>query len=255
MPTSQRSCIWQMSRAKNRWSRSTSLINPSTVLASSAVSRRSIAVESTIPRRLRKTRPFDPGSNCPSDIKESSYRSVTQHPLAHPSRDERLAIGSPHPFYSANSRVPVQLIHGEAPRPPGLAQRFESHVQTDFVAVLERIVDGLGDVVHAHRLALDAVSLDALSQCIATEATNVQARIPQRGAAAATVERDPNLVRKLSTDLMKAQRGQQTDHCLRGRCGNECETVMLRHWGIGQAVASPCNAIQLSTTTHPTQTL
>jgi hypothetical protein len=99
------------------------------------------------------------------------------------------------------------------------------------------------------------VSLDALSQCIATEAHNVQARIPQRGAAAATVERDPNLVRKLSADLMKAQRGQQTDRCLRRRCGNECETVMLRHRGIGQPVVSPCNAFESSGTNQPTQSL
>ena len=58
-------------------------------------------------------------------------------------------------------------------REDGLAERLESHVQTDFVAVLEGIRDGLCDAVHAHRLALDAVSLDAFSQCIATEAHNV----------------------------------------------------------------------------------
>src|SRR5260221_3118910 len=85
-------------------------------------------------------------------------------PLAHPSRDERLEVGPHHTLYSADSGVKVHLIHGEAPRPPGLAQRLECHVQTDFVAVLEGIRDGLCDAVHAHRLALDAVSLDAFSQ-------------------------------------------------------------------------------------------
>jgi hypothetical protein len=70
-------------------------------------------------------------------------------------------------------RKGTPFIHGEAPRPPGLAQRLESHVHTDFVAVLEGIRDGLCDAVHAHRLALDAVSLDAFSQGIATEAHNV----------------------------------------------------------------------------------
>src|ERR1700675_3115166 len=117
------------------------------------------------------------------------------------SRYKNLEIRPHHTLYSADSGVTVHLIHGEAPRPQGLAQRLQSHVQTDFVAVLEGIRDGLCDAVHAHRLALDAVSLDAFSQCIATEPHNMEARIGQRWTAAATVERDPNFMRKLSADL------------------------------------------------------
>src|SRR5580692_11519302 len=183
-----------------------------------------------------------------SDRYQSPWRAelgvpgpIPADPLAHPSRDERLEVGPHHTLYSADSGVSVHLIHGEAPRPPGLAQRLESHVQTDLVAVLEGIGDGFGDAVHAHCLAFDAVSLDAISQCLSAKAHNTEARIAQRGAAATTVECNPNLMRKLSADLMKAQCGQQADHCLRRPCGSECETVMLGHWGIGEPVASPCN--------------
>jgi hypothetical protein len=55
---------------------------------------------------------------------------------------------------------------------PSRDERLESHVQTDLVAVLEGIGDGFGDAVHTHCLAFDAVSLDAYSQCLSTNAHN-----------------------------------------------------------------------------------
>jgi hypothetical protein len=62
-------------------------------------------------------------------------------------------------------------------------------------------------------------------------------------------------MRKLSADLMKAQRRQQADHRLRRRCGNNCEPVMLCRWGIGQPVAPPSNSFESAGANQATQSL
>jgi hypothetical protein len=58
-------------------------------------------------------------------------------------------------------RSDPEIVHGEAALFPGFAQGFQGNIQADLVAVFEEVRKSFGNIVHSHRLFLDAVHLNA----------------------------------------------------------------------------------------------
>src|SRR3990167_7425081 len=69
--------------------------------------------------------------------------------------DERLQVRPHHPLHAADPGVAIELVHREATLAPRLAQCLQRDVETDLVAVLEQVGQGL-----RHSIDLDPRSLN-----------------------------------------------------------------------------------------------
>ena len=82
-----------------------------------------------------------------------------------PSCRERLEIRTHHPLDTADARVVIDLVDGDAPAAPDFAKRLQRDLKSDLLPVLEQVGDRFRDVVAASGGARSCDSADRSYAC------------------------------------------------------------------------------------------
>ena len=137
---------------------------------------------------------------------ESRRRCSWGHPA---SQDDRFEIGLHDTLDAELLGDPVQLVHLETLAAPRFGKRLEGDVKADRVPEPEAVRDRAGDTVDFHALALDAMHLDAKIEQRGRDVDDPKWRRLEPRDAGAARDGDPDLMRKLRTDAVKAERRNQ----------------------------------------------
>ena len=138
---------------------------------------------------------------------------------------------------------------------PRVLQGLDGHVQADPVSELEDVGEGLGHRVHAHRLVLEHVRLNAVRKGLTAEAHDTH-RWECNGRGAPTLfDRNPDLGRKLGANAVKTQRGEEADDAARRRCGHTHEAMVFRDRCISPAVLASGGSLKRTGGDKPRQVL
>lgn len=136
---------------------------------------------------------------------------------------------------------------------PGFAQGFEGYVKADLVPVLEAIGDGLGNAGDAYRHAIDEMLLHPFGQSCTGESNNPHRWIVDSGGQCFVVDGEPDFKRRLSSNFMEAQCGEQADNTLRNPQRHFGKGAVFGDWPPRQAIDTTPNPLKLTVTNHPRQ--
>src|SRR5947209_10436016 len=139
-------------------------------------------------------------------------------------RNDYLHIRSDHVGDPTYLRVAPQLVRARAPLFPTVAQGFDCYINTDLVSVLKTIRYRLRRAINLHHHAFKCLLFDALRECFAREAHDIERRqvIVTFAVRAVrfTINRYPHLKGHLSSQAVKAECREETYYAARhALCG------------------------------------
>jgi hypothetical protein len=146
----------------------------------------------------------------------------------------------------------IQFVEVEPFASPRVRQRFERDVETDLVPESEAIRDGSGEVIDANVVPLDAMFFDAEIEDPRRDVDDPEWRTHQTRHARASWNGNPDLMRKLSADLVKSQcRGQADDGTWDRHRGDHEVMALGDPLPRGETIPSGANPFQRARPGHP----